>query len=55
LATPQKGKAFNDNNIAFLLARNGINIELIDTNEKAELIKLVPNHLAATANPEVSD
>ncbi len=35
LVKPQPGEAFNNNNIAFLLARHGINIELIDTDEKA--------------------
>jgi methylmalonyl-CoA/ethylmalonyl-CoA epimerase len=38
LVPPQPGEAFNNHNIAFLLARYGLNIELIDTNEKAELI-----------------
>lgn len=35
LVAPQPGEAFNNNNIAFLLAKNGLNIELIDTDEKA--------------------
>jgi methylmalonyl-CoA/ethylmalonyl-CoA epimerase len=35
LVPPQPGEAFNNHNIAFLLTRNGINIELIDTDEKA--------------------
>ena len=35
LVPPQPGEAFNNHNIAFLLARYGINIELIDTDEKA--------------------
>ena len=35
LVKPQPGEAFNNSNIAFLLARHGINIELIDTDEKA--------------------
>jgi methylmalonyl-CoA/ethylmalonyl-CoA epimerase len=35
LVPPQPGEAFNEHNIAFLLARNGLNIELIDTDEKA--------------------
>jgi methylmalonyl-CoA/ethylmalonyl-CoA epimerase len=35
LVPPQPGEAFNNNNIAFLLARYGLNIELIDTDEKA--------------------
>ena len=38
LVAPQPGEAFNNHNIAFLLARNGISIELIDTDEKAGLI-----------------
>lgn len=37
LVPPQPGEAFNNHNIAFLLARNGLNIELIDTDEKAEM------------------
>ena len=35
LVPPQPGEAFNNHNIAFLLAKYGINIELIDTDEKA--------------------
>jgi methylmalonyl-CoA/ethylmalonyl-CoA epimerase len=35
LVKPQPGEAFNNHNIAFLLARNNLNIELIDTDEKA--------------------
>jgi methylmalonyl-CoA/ethylmalonyl-CoA epimerase len=38
LVSPQPGEAFNNHNIAFLLARYGLNIELIDTNEKAEML-----------------
>lgn len=38
LAPPQPGEAFNNHNIAFLLAKFGLNIELIDTGEKADLI-----------------
>lgn len=38
LAPPQPGEAFNNYDIAFLLAKNGINIELIDTDEKAAII-----------------
>jgi methylmalonyl-CoA/ethylmalonyl-CoA epimerase len=34
LVPPQPGEAFNNNSIAFLLAKYGINIELIDTDEK---------------------
>lgn len=39
LVPPQPGEAFNNHNIAFLLARYGLNIELIDTDEKAGLLK----------------
>jgi methylmalonyl-CoA/ethylmalonyl-CoA epimerase len=38
LVSPQPGEAFNNNRIAFLLARFGLNIELIDTDEKAGII-----------------
>lgn len=38
LVPPQPGEAFNEHNIAFLLARNGLNIELIDTDEKAGML-----------------
>ncbi len=38
LVPPQPGEAFNNHKIAFLLARFGLNIELIDTDEKAELM-----------------
>lgn len=38
LVPPQPGEAFNNNNIAFLLARYGLKIELIDTDEKAGLL-----------------
>jgi len=35
LVPPQPGEAFNNHDIAFLLGRFGLNIELIDTEEKA--------------------
>ena len=38
LVPPQPGEAFNNHEIAFLLARYGLNIELIDTDEKAGLL-----------------
>lgn len=38
LVSPQPGEAFNNNNIAFMLAKYGINVELIDTDEKAGLL-----------------
>ena len=39
LVPPQPGEAFKNHNIAFLLARYGLNMELIDTDEKAGLLK----------------
>lgn len=39
LVPPQPGEAFNNHDIAFMLARYGLNVELIDTDEKAGLIK----------------
>ncbi len=38
LVAPQPGEAFNNHSIAFLLAKYGINIELVDTDEKAQLL-----------------
>jgi methylmalonyl-CoA/ethylmalonyl-CoA epimerase len=38
LVSPQPGEAFNNHNIAFLLAKYGLNIELIDTDEKAGML-----------------
>ncbi len=38
LVPPQPGEAFDNNLIAFLLARKSINIELIDTDCKAEIL-----------------
>ena len=38
LVAPQPGEAFNNHNITFLLAKYGINIELIDTDEKAQIL-----------------
>lgn len=38
LVPPQPGEAFNNHNIAFLLARYGLNVELIDTDEKAGML-----------------
>jgi methylmalonyl-CoA/ethylmalonyl-CoA epimerase len=38
LVPPQPGEAFNNHDIAFLLSRYGLNIELIDTDERAEII-----------------
>ncbi|HQM69568.1 MAG TPA: VOC family protein [Bacteroidales bacterium] len=38
LVPPQPGEAFKNHDIAFMLARYGLNIELIDTDEKAGLL-----------------
>ena len=38
LAEPQPGEAFENEDIAFLYAKHGLNIELIDTDKKAEII-----------------
>lgn len=38
LVSPQPGEAFNNHNIAFMLAKYGLNVELIDTDEKAGLL-----------------
>jgi methylmalonyl-CoA/ethylmalonyl-CoA epimerase len=38
LTPPEPGEAFNFNQIAFMLARYGMNIELIDTEEKSRMI-----------------
>jgi methylmalonyl-CoA/ethylmalonyl-CoA epimerase len=39
LVPPQPGEAFNNHDIAFMLARYGLNVELIDTDEKAGTIQ----------------
>jgi methylmalonyl-CoA/ethylmalonyl-CoA epimerase len=38
LVAPQPGEAFNNHEIAFMLGKYGLNIELIDTMEKAALL-----------------
>ena len=38
LASPQSGEAFENERIAFLYAKNGLNIELIDTDKRAKII-----------------
>lgn len=38
LVPPQPGEAFENENIAFLLTRFGVNVELIDTDKKAKKI-----------------
>ena len=39
LAPPQPGEAFENEKIAFIFAKNGLNIELIDTDKRAKIIK----------------
>jgi len=41
LVPPQPGEAFNNKDIAFLLAKYGINVEIIDTDEKAGIRSLL--------------
>lgn len=36
LTEPQPGEAFENENIAFIFAKNGLNIELIETDKKAK-------------------
>lgn len=38
LVPPQPGEAFDNNDIAFFLAKYGLNFELIDTDKKAGLL-----------------
>jgi methylmalonyl-CoA/ethylmalonyl-CoA epimerase len=38
IAAPQPGEAFENEKIAFVFARNGLNIELIDTDKRARLL-----------------
>lgn len=38
LAPPQPGEAFENEDIAFVFATQGLNIELIDTDKKAKII-----------------
>ena len=38
LSHPQPGEAFDNENIAFVYAKQGLNIELIDTEKRAGLL-----------------
>ena len=38
IAAPQPGEAFENEKIAFVFAKNGLNIELIDTGKRARLL-----------------
>lgn len=38
LLAPEPGEAFNNRNIAFMLAKYNLNVEIIDTDEKAAMI-----------------
>jgi len=42
LVQPQPGEAFKNHEIAFLMGKYGMNIELIDTDEKAERLSIDP-------------
>ena len=39
LATPQPGEAFDNENIAFVFAKQGLNVELIDTDKRANRLE----------------
>ncbi len=39
ITQPQPGEAFNNEDIAFIYVKNGLNIELIETDKKAGLLK----------------
>ena len=41
LAGPEPGEAFNNEDIAFIYATQGLNIELIDTDKRAEKIDCI--------------
>jgi methylmalonyl-CoA/ethylmalonyl-CoA epimerase len=38
LTAPQPGEAFENENVAFIYAKHGLNIELIETDKKAKLL-----------------
>ncbi|MCW5203213.1 VOC family protein [Desulfobulbus sp. US4] len=41
LSHPQPGEAFEGENIAFVFAKHGLNIELIDTEKRAKILQLI--------------
>jgi methylmalonyl-CoA/ethylmalonyl-CoA epimerase len=41
LVAPQPGEAFENENIAFIYAKQGLNIELIDTDKKAKRLDII--------------
>lgn len=43
LAEPQPGEAFENERIAFIFAKHGMNIELIDTDKKAGNLETIKN------------
>ncbi|MBS2100592.1 VOC family protein [Carboxylicivirga linearis] len=43
ISLPQPGEAFENENIAFLLAPGNLNIELIDTDKRAGIINTADN------------
>ncbi|WP_319562198.1 VOC family protein [Marispirochaeta sp.] len=44
IVKPEPGEAFENEDIAFIYARNNINIELIDTDKKAKIIENEDNN-----------
>ncbi len=38
ISDPEPGEAFDNENISFIFARHGLNIELIDTDKKAKIL-----------------
>ncbi len=46
LTDPEPGEAFGNQNIAFIYAGHGLNIELIDTDEKIKLINIINNNIS---------
>ena len=51
LAQPQPGEAFDNNEIAFVYAQQGLNIELIDTDQKAK--RILPDFPEFDSTPAV--
>ena len=44
LAAPQPGEAFENEDIAFIFAKQGLNIELIDTEKRAGRLDAIPSN-----------
>lgn len=45
ITAPEPGEAFDNEDIAFLFAKQGLNIELIETDKKARVIGGTPTHV----------